>query len=667
MSNLDAGVQAAVVERLKRADALADPDKAEGLAALRLGDLSDELAAHVRQTLVEQLQADLARKTMEELPEGTRRRVHQALDQQDYFVDQERAGWYERKTIAQLQSDILRDLEQHLGQIRLAEIGGMPFQDVDLEIRQSLLDHLDDSRLFSDRAERLRLVQGGSIGDLPEAVQESAAHHLGRQWLVQLRDRRPPALPVEDREILWVFLRERGYFADEFKEELFAYQRLDEFDEQTRSRVQQALVDQLGAELDSQPIGEMPPELQAGLREQLADADYFLDGARLEQAISSGPGDMPPDLRQTVEHTLGLHLLGELTGVQVEKLPDEMRTSLWQYLDEVGYFVDEKLQKDVLDRRLIDLADEQYEALIADLAQYVGEEIGDSLVADLDDDLRQGLREALEELEHFTSAEVREQVLAQPIGGLRRDDLDALARKLGLGWLERRGDRRLADLPQADQEAILAHLQAGKWFLNEQRLEQLLAGTLGDLETDVRQGLVDLLEQEQMARLRKQKLDGMDRGLGRTVHDVLHRQGLALDEGAMRPYRRQRLSELDAGDYRALLQAIGEDAVAEWGSTRFQNLDEEQQSLVSAYLGRMILGRAERRVLLHTISRLWIDYLTDIEDLRRGIGLEAYGQRDPLVEYKRRAFELFEELGDNIRRTTIRILFRQPPEVLSPS
>ncbi len=77
------------------------------------------------------------------------------------------------------------------------------------------------------------------------------------------------------------------------------------------------------------------------------------------------------------------------------------------------------------------------------------------------------------------------------------------------------------------------------------------------------------------------------------------------------------------------------------------------------------MGRIERRVLLHTISRLWIDYLTDIEDLRRGIGLEAYGQRDPLVEYKRRAFELFEELSDNIRRTVVRSLFRQPPEPLA--
>ena len=77
------------------------------------------------------------------------------------------------------------------------------------------------------------------------------------------------------------------------------------------------------------------------------------------------------------------------------------------------------------------------------------------------------------------------------------------------------------------------------------------------------------------------------------------------------------------------------------------------------------MSRIERQVLLYTISRLWIDYLTDIEDLRRGIGLEAYGQRDPLVEYKRRAFELFEELGDNIRRTVVRSLFQQPPAPLA--
>ncbi|NIV33842.1 MAG: hypothetical protein GWN58_31665, partial [Anaerolineae bacterium] len=80
--------------------------------------------------------------------------------------------------------------------------------------------------------------------------------------------------------------------------------------------------------------------------------------------------------------------------------------------------------------------------------------------------LRQGLRQALEELEYFTSAEVRDRVLSQPIGRLRREDLDALALELGLSWLESKGDQRLADLPETDREAILAHLQARDWFLD---------------------------------------------------------------------------------------------------------------------------------------------------------------------------------------------------------
>jgi preprotein translocase subunit SecA len=667
LGHLDPTIQAPVLERLKSAEAVADPARVEGLDALRLSQLGTELASRVRQTLIDELQAELAVKTMEELPTDTRRRVHRALDEQNYFVDQERANWYERKTIAQLQSDILRDLEQHLGEIRLAEIASVPFREIDPETRDILLDHLDESRLFSDRAQRLRLVQGGSLEDLPEAVLESAAHHMGRQWLVQLRDRRPPDLGAKDRETLWVFLRERGYFTDEFKEELFAYQRLDEFDAETQQKVQQALVDQLSTEVDSQLFGDMPAELQSRVRKQLTEADYFLDEARLQQAQESTPDQLPVDLRLAVERTLGMHLLSELTDVLVAKLPDEIRSSLWRYLDEVGYLVDEKQRKEMFDRRLVDLTSKVYESMVTDLAQSVGEGIGDSLVADLDDELRQGLREALEELEYFTSGEVRERVLAQPIGSLRRDDLDALALALGLNWLGNWEERRLADLPQADQDAILAHLQANDWFLDQQRLEQLLSSTLGELESGVRQSLLDLLQREQTAQLRRQKLDRMDRGLRRAVREILWRQGLALDESQMRSYRRQRLSELEAGAYNDLLRVIGEDGVSEWSSTRFQNLDGEQQTLLSAYLGRMILGRVERRVLLHTISRLWIDYLTDIEDLRRGIGLEAYGQRDPLVEYKRRAFELFEELGDNIRRTTIRILFRQPPEVLSPS
>ena len=157
----------------------------------------------------------------------------------------------------------------------------------------------------------------------------------------------------------------------------------------------------------------------------------------------------------------------------------------------------------------------------------------------------------------------------------------------------------------------------------------------------------------------------LDRVQRRALHHILLKQGLALEENQMRPFRRQRLVDLDQEVYQALLQDLGEQVVAAWSMTKFQDLSKDQQAHLSAYLGRRILGRIERRVLLYTISRLWIDYLTDIEDLRRGIGLEAYGQRDPLIEYKRRAFELFEELGQNIRRSVVRSLFRQPPEPLA--
>jgi preprotein translocase subunit SecA len=168
-----------------------------------------------------------------------------------------------------------------------------------------------------------------------------------------------------------------------------------------------------------------------------------------------------------------------------------------------------------------------------------------------------------------------------------------------------------------------------------------------------------------VAHLGQRRLANLDRHQRRAVRDYLRQSGSIVDDGQMRSLRRQKVRELDSDTYHHLLRDLGDQVVAQWDGINVQDLGAEQRALLSSYLGRRIMGRIERLVLLHTISRLWIDYLTDIEDLRRGIGLEAYGQRDPLIEYKRRAFELFSELGDNIRRTVVRSLFRQPPEPLN--
>ncbi|MDX9829470.1 MAG: hypothetical protein RBU35_04340 [Anaerolineae bacterium] len=674
LAGLEDGLRQAVLQALKKAGALSDPARVQGLAAQHLAELDGNLVAEMQESLHNQLRSELATRTMEELPAATREQIHQALNEQGYFVDQEKVGWYERKTLAQLSPDLMRGLEQHLGQIRLASLEKTPFVELPAEVKEKVLAFLDAEGLVTDRAERLRLTQAGSLSILSPEVRNRVAGHLGRQWLVSIRDRRPPALPDEERSLVWTFLRDQGIFADEFKEELFAYQRLDEFDAETQQAVEASLVRQLTADLEKRPIGELPADIRAAVQSHLAETDYFVDAQRLAQVHELPPESLPGDLGQQLERTVGACLLAGPSGLNpegldlyrapIQELPAEIQGWLWRYLDETGYFLDEKKRTQVLDRRLEDLGGDLYEALIVEVAGQLRQEIGDQPVSDLPEELRQGLRESLESAGYFHSDEVRAQVLAQRLGQFRREEVEGLSAELGQAWLRENRDRRLLDLPEADREEILAHLQARDWFLDEARFAQLQAQPLRELGPAVRDSLVAEMRLQEVENLRGQRLAGLPRERRRVLHTFLLERGLAADEARMRPLRRTKLQDLPEQVYDDLLQNLGLNVVSHWGSEPFQTLDAEQRGLFAAYLGRSILARIERRVLLHTISRLWIDYLTDIEDLRRGIGLEAYGQRDPLVEYKRRAFELFAELGDNIRRTVVRSLFRQPPEPL---
>ncbi|MBD5445559.1 MAG: preprotein translocase subunit SecA [Lachnospiraceae bacterium] len=65
----------------------------------------------------------------------------------------------------------------------------------------------------------------------------------------------------------------------------------------------------------------------------------------------------------------------------------------------------------------------------------------------------------------------------------------------------------------------------------------------------------------------------------------------------------------------------------------------------------------ERVILLKAIDRKWMDHIDDMDQLRQGVGLQAYGQRDPLVEYKLSGYEMFDEMTQNIKEETVRMLF----------
>ena len=66
----------------------------------------------------------------------------------------------------------------------------------------------------------------------------------------------------------------------------------------------------------------------------------------------------------------------------------------------------------------------------------------------------------------------------------------------------------------------------------------------------------------------------------------------------------------------------------------------------------------ERLVLLRTIDSLWVEHLTELDDMRRGIGLRGYAQQDPLNEFKKEAFGLYEELRALIRHQVATTIFR---------
>ncbi len=77
------------------------------------------------------------------------------------------------------------------------------------------------------------------------------------------------------------------------------------------------------------------------------------------------------------------------------------------------------------------------------------------------------------------------------------------------------------------------------------------------------------------------------------------------------------------------------------------------------------LGALERYVVINSIDRHWQEHLTEMEELRRAIGLRSYGQKDPLVEYKGEAFKYFEELMNNVRLQICTGLFRSASNIQS--
>ncbi|MET3963022.1 preprotein translocase subunit SecA [Marmoricola sp. OAE513] len=105
------------------------------------------------------------------------------------------------------------------------------------------------------------------------------------------------------------------------------------------------------------------------------------------------------------------------------------------------------------------------------------------------------------------------------------------------------------------------------------------------------------------------------------------------------------------------------------GLDRGELLEELQADAHAAYdrreaeVGEEVMRELERRVLLSVLDRKWREHLYEMDYLREGIGLRAYSQRDPLVEYQREGFDMFAAMKEGIREETIGFLFNLEVQV----
>jgi len=112
------------------------------------------------------------------------------------------------------------------------------------------------------------------------------------------------------------------------------------------------------------------------------------------------------------------------------------------------------------------------------------------------------------------------------------------------------------------------------------------------------------------------------------------------------------LDGLESASGEALADALIERAKAAY-------MEKEKQ------IGAVFLRSLERMILLDVVDSKWKDHLRQMDDIREGIGLQAYGQKDPLVEYKRRAFDQFQEMIYAIKEDALAFIFRVQPAAAS--
>jgi preprotein translocase subunit SecA len=153
------------------------------------------------------------------------------------------------------------------------------------------------------------------------------------------------------------------------------------------------------------------------------------------------------------------------------------------------------------------------------------------------------------------------------------------------------------------------------------------------------------------------------------ILDHLH-NALVVWENAWGRLEMQRISahtwtDLDKGTQSSLKRILGDSSPDPLEGKRIADMPAAQAQAIRAHMGSQVLFNVQRQIMLDITSHYWVEHLTAMEVLRQGIGLQSYAQKDPLAEYKVRAYDMFQELLLAIQADIVTALFTYRPRDLS--
>ncbi len=209
--------------------------------------------------------------------------------------------------------------------------------------------------------------------------------------------------------------------------------------------------------------------------------------------------------------------------------------------------------------------------------------------------------------------------------------------------------RREAEIDRNLKTRLLVQMSYGQRSFFDRKTHQRQSVLVGRLTYPFY--AAELIEDEEPTAIEERVLRHLD-AARTTIQSALGNADLGRIAGT-------RIDQLDERIQRALTDGVNTPFLeTQEQSQTITSLGNDAQAALAQALGAQALMRAYRELFLSVADQLWVEYLTQMEALRTSIGLEAYGQRDPLVQYKSRAFDLFKDLLNTIRAGVVSRMYR---------